>query len=318
MIYLDPRNDLTFKRVFGEHPNLLLSFLNAMLPLEPGKEIVEIEYLSPEMVPQITRVRNSIVDVRCKEKKGRTFIVEMQMLWTTSFQQRVLFNASKAYVRQLKPGDLYDLLQPVYSLNLLNENYLPESEMYHHYRIAEVEGTGDVIKGLEFVFIELQKFKPQTMNDRKLRRLWLRFLTEVGNKEPSELPAEFKENAEIQEAVELVERSSYSESELDAYDAYWDSISVARTLQADARKLQAETIQKILEKGREEGLEKGEQIGLEKGEQIGLEKGEIIGQIRLMEKLLGKVQTPSKNFEAYAVERLQEMVMNLEAEYKKK
>lgn len=25
--YLDPRNDLVFKRIFGEHPHILLSFL---------------------------------------------------------------------------------------------------------------------------------------------------------------------------------------------------------------------------------------------------------------------------------------------------
>ena len=45
--------------------------------------------------------KNSIVDVRCRDQKGRQFIVEMQMIWTSEFKQRVLFNASKAYVRQL-------------------------------------------------------------------------------------------------------------------------------------------------------------------------------------------------------------------------
>lgn len=46
--YLDPKADLTFKKVFGEHKELLVSFLNALLPLQPGKEIVEIEYLPAE------------------------------------------------------------------------------------------------------------------------------------------------------------------------------------------------------------------------------------------------------------------------------
>ncbi|MDR2809813.1 MAG: Rpn family recombination-promoting nuclease/putative transposase, partial [Tannerellaceae bacterium] len=30
--YLDPKNDLVFKRIFGEHPDLLISFLNALMP----------------------------------------------------------------------------------------------------------------------------------------------------------------------------------------------------------------------------------------------------------------------------------------------
>ncbi|MDR1154357.1 MAG: Rpn family recombination-promoting nuclease/putative transposase, partial [Bacteroidales bacterium] len=36
--YLDPKNDLPFKRIFGEHPNLLKSFLNALMPLEEDQQ----------------------------------------------------------------------------------------------------------------------------------------------------------------------------------------------------------------------------------------------------------------------------------------
>ena len=34
--YLDPRADLTFKKIFGEHADLATSFLNALLPLKEG------------------------------------------------------------------------------------------------------------------------------------------------------------------------------------------------------------------------------------------------------------------------------------------
>ncbi|MFY8268338.1 MAG: Rpn family recombination-promoting nuclease/putative transposase [Terrimicrobiaceae bacterium] len=235
MRYLDPKNDLTFKKVFGEHPRLLMSFLNAMLPLEPGREVVEIEYLPAELVPEIPQVRNSIVDVRCRASDGRQFIVEMQMLWTESFQQRVLFNASKAYVRQIRPGHEYRLLQPVYSLNLLNDTYLPPEEgWYHHYRITEVQGTGRVIEGLEFVFIELPKFTPQTFTEKKLRALWLRFLTEVGENAPGDPPAELFAEPEVRDAVEMMRVSAFSEEELAAYEKYWDGVSVERTVRVDA------------------------------------------------------------------------------------
>ena len=43
MRYLDPKADLTFKKVFGEHPDLVISLLNALLPLEPEEEVMEIE-----------------------------------------------------------------------------------------------------------------------------------------------------------------------------------------------------------------------------------------------------------------------------------
>ena len=122
MRYLNPKADLTFKKVFGEHPDLIISFLNALLPFEkPEEEITQVEYLNPEMVPQTPFHKDSIVDVRCKDQSGRQFIVEMQMMWTSAYKQRVLFNASKAYVSQLDKGKDYELLQPVYSLNLVND-----------------------------------------------------------------------------------------------------------------------------------------------------------------------------------------------------
>ena len=114
--YLDPKADVTFKNVFGEHNNLVISLLNALLPLDEGKQVESIEYLPPEMVPETPLGKNSIVDVRCEETGGRKFIVEMQMEWFPDFKQRVLLNSAKAYVRQLPKGNDYQLLQPVYSL----------------------------------------------------------------------------------------------------------------------------------------------------------------------------------------------------------
>ena len=67
MKYLNPKADLTFKRVFGEHPDLVMSLLNALLPLAPEEEITDIEYLPTEMVPDNPWKKNSIVDVRCKD-----------------------------------------------------------------------------------------------------------------------------------------------------------------------------------------------------------------------------------------------------------
>ena len=51
MKYLDPKADLTFKKIFGEHKDLLISLLNALLPLKEDEQIESVEYLSPELVP---------------------------------------------------------------------------------------------------------------------------------------------------------------------------------------------------------------------------------------------------------------------------
>ena len=214
--YLDPKNDLIFKRIFGANPDLLLAFLNALMPLAPGCQIEELTYLPTEQVPDTPGKKDSIVDVKCKDSNGRIFIVEMQMYWFEAFMNRVIFNAGKAYVRQLDKGSNYDLLHPVYSLAILNENFDHKTEQfYHHYSIVNRENTDEAMEGLEFVLVELKKFKPETWSERRMAVLWLRFLKEVGER-MSTLPAELKEDKLINKAAELCEEAAFTDAELEA------------------------------------------------------------------------------------------------------
>ena len=231
MKYLDPKADLTFKKVFGEHPALVKSLLNALLPFKSEEEeITSVTYLTPEMVPQTPTRKFSIVDVRCEDAQGRQFIVEMQMVWSVEFKQRVLFNASKAYVKQLNRGEDYSLLKPVYSLNLVNEVFEPElDDYYHYYHLVHEEHTEKVIDGLHLVFVELPKFTPHTFTEKKMQVLWLRYLTEI-DENTKEIPAELLANPEIAKAVSEIEESAYTEEELLGYDDFWDAVSVEKTL----------------------------------------------------------------------------------------
>lgn len=236
MKYLDPKADLTFKRVFGEHPDLVMSLLNALLPLTAGQEITDIEYLPSEMVPENPLRKNSIVDVRCKDKEGRQFIVEMQMIWSPEFKQRVLFNASKAYVRQMNVGEQYELLQPVYSLNLVNEIFEPSLEgYYHHYQMIHVENSDKVIDGLQLIFVELPKFTPHSYSEKKMQVLWLRYLTEI-NEKTREVPEELMANSEVKKAVNALEISAFTDAQLAGYEKFWDIISVEKTLYNSAER----------------------------------------------------------------------------------
>jgi predicted transposase/invertase (TIGR01784 family) len=222
--YLDPKADLTFKKIFGEHPDLVMSLLNALLPLENGKEICDIHYLSPERVPRTEEGKDSIVDVYCETNDKRQFIVEMQMYWSTNFMQRVLFNSSKVYVSQLDEGESFSQLQPVYSLNLIDDIFEPKMEdYYHYYHLVHDKYTNKVIDGFHLVFVELKKFKPKTMAEKKMQVLWLRFLTEI-NKKTEKVPQELLDNPEISKAIRLVEESAYTREQLLGYDMFWDRV----------------------------------------------------------------------------------------------
>ena len=258
--YLNPKNDYIFKRVFGEHKHLCISLINSMLPLD--NPVVSIEYQTSELIPELEVLRNSIVDVRCIDTAGRQFIVELQLHWYDSFKKRVLFNASKAYVMQLNAAEEFKLLQPVYSLNFINEIFEKSPEMtddyFHHYKIVNIRDTGKQIKGLEFVFIELPKFKPSNRAEKKLHELWLRYLTEI-NEKSEKIAQELLENEYIREAIGYIERGAYTMNQLMTYD-----------------KLKIDTMSALsmLDDAEERGLEKGLERGLEKGEALGFAKGE--------------------------------------------
>src|SRR3989338_851172 len=232
--YLDPKADVVFKKIFSEHPHLLISFLNAVLPLTQDQHILTVEYLPSELVPRIPGFKSTIVDVRCTDSQNRLFIVEMQIQWTTGFMQRMLFNASKAYIKQLNAGEEYHLLKPVYGLALLASEFDPNpNDWYHHYKIVNVQKPASEIKDLQLIFVELPKFKTQNYNQKKLQILWLRFMSEL-DQTTTTIASELLAIPEIKEAVSITEQAAYSPAELDAYDRFWDAVSTEKTLKAGA------------------------------------------------------------------------------------
>lgn len=259
MRYLDPKADLTFKKIFGEHKDLLISLLNALLPLADDEQIESVEYLSPELVPETYVGKNSIVDVRCRDVKGRQFIVEMQMLWTEAFKQRVLFNASKAFVRQLDKKRKYELQQPVYSLNLVNETFMKDypDEFIHNYSVVHELHSDEIIEGLHFTFVELPKFQAHSLKEKKMAVLWLRFLTEI-DEQTKQAPQELLDNPETRKALKAVEESAMTKNELLAYEDFWDKLGAERLLFVDSNRINRE-------EGRTEGRAEGRAEGIIEG-----------------------------------------------------
>ena len=269
--YLDPKADLTFKKIFAGHPDLLISLLNALLPLTTDQQIESVEYLPVELIPKDPLHKDTLVDVRCRDIKGRQFLVEMQMAWTSAFKQRVLFNASKAYVIQAEKGLRYEKLQPVYSLNLVNDIFEPNSDDFiYNYNIVCDNDSKKIIEGLHFTFIELPKFKPQNIKEMKMAVLWLKFLTEIDSN-TKDVPADLLGSPEICKALDELEVSAFSDAELRTYEKFWDVVSSERTL---------------MEGKYEEGMAKGMEEGMAKGMAKGMEEGMAKEKLNIAYRML--------------------------------
>ena len=245
MKYLDPKADLTFKKIFGNHPARLISLLNALLPLSEEEQIHEIKYLPTELVPENNSYRYAITNILCTDAKSNKFCVVIRIEWSDAFQQRVQFLASELYVNPAIKQVKYFAQYPTYSLNLINDIFAHDTpDFIHNYRIVHDKDSNKVIEGLHFTFIELPKFTPHSIADKRMMVLWLRFLTEI-NSNTKEIPSDLLNDPEIGKAVEELEISGFTDAELWAYDKFWDSVSVERTLIDDS-----------YQKGIEKGIEK--------------------------------------------------------------
>ena len=79
--------------------------------------------------------------------------------------------------------------------------------------------------------------------------------------------------------TEELEISGFSDAELRAYDKFWDSVSVERTLIDDS-------YQKGKEKGKEEGIAEGMEMGIKQGMEKGMAEGKHEANTETAQRLL--------------------------------
>ena len=112
MRFISPKTDFAFKRIFGssEHPEILISFLNAML-YDGEPTIQDIEIIDPYSAASVTGLKDTYLDVKAKITGNKTVIVEMQVLNVAAFVRRVgeVAPEIEANIQQLSGEQLDDL-----------------------------------------------------------------------------------------------------------------------------------------------------------------------------------------------------------------
>src|SRR5271155_1493804 len=112
--FLNPKNDLAFKRIFGTERNkdILIHFLNDIFERSINP-IEEVTFLKPAQEPEIVAQRASAVDLLCKDSDGNRFIVEMQVNSEPGFEKRAQYYAARTYTEQREQGIKYADLKSV-------------------------------------------------------------------------------------------------------------------------------------------------------------------------------------------------------------
>nr|WP_253307347.1 Rpn family recombination-promoting nuclease/putative transposase [Rickettsia endosymbiont of Ceutorhynchus assimilis] len=260
--FLDPKNDVSFKRIFGTEKNkdILIHFLNDILGFTGKNEINDIEFLSTIQDPDIAAKKQSIVDVLCRDSKGAQYICEMQVAKTKGFEKRAQYYAAKAYSRQADKGDQYHNLKEIIFIAIADCVLFPNKSEYKSKHTIRDEDTNEHdLKDFYFIFIELPKF-PKNKEDQleNIVEKWVYFFRYADETSEEELEKIIGSDVIIKKAYEELNRFNWSEKEFIAYEQ-----EIKRIL--DEQAVLAQKLDDATEKGREEGREKGIQIGHEKG-----------------------------------------------------
>jgi predicted transposase/invertase (TIGR01784 family) len=216
MVFINPKIDFAFKKIFGSEQSqpILISFLNGLL-YDGQPTIQSLDILDPYQAPRIRGVKNSYLDVKAKLQGGKTVIIEMQVLNVEGFEKRILYNATKAYSIQLDVGQNYSLLEPVIALTITDfVMFAGINTVISHFVLKEKTLLIDYPAGdLELVFVELPKFDRQLDELVTLTDKWIYFLQHTVDLKT--VPEVMGEVPEIRQAFERANQANLNRTELD-------------------------------------------------------------------------------------------------------
>jgi predicted transposase/invertase (TIGR01784 family) len=245
--FLDPKNDLIFKRLFGteQHKDILIAFLNSVFEGVQAP-IEDLSFIPTHQNPEIAALRESVIDVMCRSTDGREFIIEMQCTRDSSFIQRACMYVAKAYCSQDISGG-YRALKPVIFFALIKGKLFPQKAHYPlHYQLRELYDGECDIQEFSFSFLELGKINKKLEDSKTIVEKWAYFFQKATETSPEDLPKITQNYPPLQSAYRVLAEHNYSREEMLEYHRYAMKADEIATGLSDAR-------------------EEGEKIGLVKG-----------------------------------------------------
>ena len=132
--YIDLMCDWAFKHVFGHDKESLMMLLNDFLP----EKIVDLQYDDKELDLFSHDDKLVVMDVVCETENGRKILVEMQKSEKRNFRSRMLYYGAGMFYKQLKSGQDYDKLMPVYVICFMNFTLRHEqNQLVYRYEVFE-------------------------------------------------------------------------------------------------------------------------------------------------------------------------------------
>jgi len=271
MCRINPRVDFAFKKLFGSEDNkdLLISLINAVVSSED--QVAEVELKNPYNLVDYRAGKLTILDIKARTPEGRWFNVEMQISEDLNFDKRAIYYWAKLVTEQLSEGMMFKELKKTISINVLDFNFVPNTEAFHNrYRITNTTtGQDDRLHDMfELHYIELRKFRKNYAELVSALDRWAIFLTRAHELDKHRIPPELQGDLAIVKAIEAVDRM-FDEEERSLYETRMLALAEmeSKIASAEEKGLAQGRVQ-----GREEGLRQGKEEGMKEGKQAAFEE----------------------------------------------
>lgn len=256
---LNPMADVFVRYLLGseDHKDILIDFLNAVFAQKGYELVVEIEILNPFNLRSARENKESILDVKAKDSRGRWINIEIQIDRDGSYANRSLYYWARSYTRQLGSGEGYDTLNPAICINLLGFEIFPELPGYHScFQVTEVDRPEYVMsEHLQIHFIELPKNQLESTDEvQNALDRWCYYFEHEGSIEEESMKVLLRENEAIRKAHKVYREFTANAELMDIAEARekWRKDVNTRLASAEQRgreQARREDARKMLDRG---------------------------------------------------------------------
>ena len=273
---LNYSNDLFFKYALSREDEGSVYARNTIIERVTGIKVKESTVLNPNLDPGIIGKKRIILDVHVKDEQNRHFNIEMQTTCRgIAEMMRFEFYGARALNNQLKSGEFYDQLKPVYQIIFIDEYAWNNRNLINQYQMRNEQGENESYYPLILrTFVHMPAIN-DIVKEKEMQRLndfeQLIYLFE--NNEKNDI-------LKSKERLVKVFMDKYEEMQKD--DELWSTAMAIQMGEARYRY----GLEDSYEEGMKEGIMKGKEEGKIEGEKVGIHKGRIEGKISLLLQLL--------------------------------
>jgi predicted transposase/invertase (TIGR01784 family) len=222
---VNPTSDIFVRFLLGleENKPVLIDFINTILLDSEFEPVVDLTILNPFNLKEGLDEKESILDIKAKDKEGRVFDVEIQVIGNASFVKRSLYYWAKNYHSQLQESEHYIKLMPVVCINILDFVIFNDIKKAHSCFLAAEKDNPEYVLSEDFQihFFELPKIDVESSNIFKNRlEKWAYFFKKEGLlSEEEEMQVLIKNDSVMERAHESYKKFTSNDEMLEIYEA---------------------------------------------------------------------------------------------------